>query len=120
MNFILILIGVLLNAAAQLCLKQGMNMIGEVSLDAAGILALLPKAALNPYVLAGLACYVVSVVVWLVVLSKVEVSLAYPFLSIGYIVTAVVGFFFMGESLGACKIAGILVICFGIGLMFKA
>lgn len=119
-NFILVLVGVLLNAAAQLCIKQGMNVIGNITLDAGAVLAMIPRAAVNPYILAGLACYVISVLVWMVVLSKVEVSLAYPFLSIGYIVTAFVGYFFMGETLGLYKIMGILTICAGIGIMFKA
>lgn len=119
-NFLLVLFGVLLNAAAQLCIKQGMNLIGNIQLDAGAILAMIPRAAINPYILAGLACYVVSVLVWMVVLSKVEVSLAYPFLSIGYIVTAIVGYFFMGETLGLYKVLGILTICAGIGIMFKA
>lgn len=119
-NFILVLVGVLLNAAAQLCIKQGMNVIGNISLDAGAVLAMIPRAAINPYILAGLACYVISVLVWMVVLSKVEVSLAYPFLSIGYIVTAFVGYFFMGETLGFYKIMGIFTICAGIGIMFKA
>ncbi len=119
-NFILVLVGVLLNAAAQLCIKQGMNMIGNVSLDAGAVLAMIPRASINPYILAGLACYVVSVLVWMIVLSKVEVSLAYPFLSIGYIVTAFVGYFFMGETLGLYKVLGIITICAGIGIMFKA
>ena len=120
MDFILVLFGVLLNAAAQLCIKQGMNLIGNIQLDAGAILAMITRAAINPYILAGLACYVVSVLVWMVVLSKVEVSLAYPFLSIGYIVTAFVGYFFMGEALGLYKVLGILTICAGIGIMFKA
>ena len=119
-NFLLVLFGVLLNAAAQLCIKQGMNLIGNIQLDVGAILAMIPRAAINPYILAGLACYVVSVLVWMVVLSKVEVSLAYPFLSIGYIVTAFVGYFFMGETLGLYKVLGILTICAGIGIMFKA
>ncbi|WP_028128660.1 4-amino-4-deoxy-L-arabinose transferase [Selenomonas sp. AE3005] len=119
-NFILVLAGVLLNAAAQLCIKQGMNIIGNISLDTGAVLAMILRAATNPYIIAGLTCYVISVLVWMVVLSKVEVSLAYPFLSIGYIVTAFVGYFFMGETLGLYKILGIVTICAGIGIMFKA
>ena len=119
-NFLLVLVGVLLNAVAQLCIKQGMNIIGNISLDVGAVLAMIPRAAINPYILAGLVCYVISVLVWMVVLSKVEVSLAYPFLSIGYIVTAFVGYFFMGETVGVYKILGIFTICTGIGIMFKA
>ncbi|WP_026765902.1 EamA family transporter [Selenomonas ruminantium] len=119
-NFILILVSVLLNSAAQLLLKQGMNLIGSVPLDAGSVMLMIFKAAINPYILVGIICYVASFPLWLVVLSKVEVSVAFPFLSLGYIVAAFVGYFFMGETLSAYKIAGILTICLGIGFMFKA
>lgn len=119
-NLALILSGVVLNAAAQLCLKQGMNLIGGVSLDANGILTLVFKAATNMPILFGIFLYFISFVVWLVVLSRVEVTIAYPMLSIGYIIAAVIGYFFMGETMGVWKIAGILTICLGTGLMFKA
>lgn len=119
-NFILILAGVLLNAAAQLLLKQGMNTIGDVSLEAGSIMSMIFQAAINPHILVGVVCYVASFPLWLIVLSKVEVSVAYPFLSLGYIVAAFVGYFYMGETLGVYKILGILTICTGIGFMFKA
>lgn len=119
-NFFLILMGVLLNTVAQLCLKQGMMIIGAVSLNVSAIMDLLPRAALNPYVVFGMVCYVISFGVWLIVLSKVDVSLAYPMLSIGYVVTAVIGCYYMGESLTLYKALGIATICMGTGLLFKS
>lgn len=119
-NFIFILIGVLLNAAAQLLLKKGMMSIGHVEPYLHSLLAMIPKIASNIFIIGGLSCYVVSVLAWLVVLSKVEVSLAYPFLSIGYIVTAFVGYYFLGESMSLYKVSGIGVICLGIALLYKA
>jgi drug/metabolite transporter (DMT)-like permease len=119
-NFVLILAGVLLNAAAQVLLKKGMMIIGSVQPSIEAVLAMLPKLAVNACIWAGMACYGISVLVWLIVLSKVEVSYAYPFLSIGYIVTAFVGWHFLGESMGIYKICGIAVICLGIGLLYKS
>ena len=118
-SFGLIVLGVTLNTVAQLCLKQGMTAIGTVSLEAAGVLDLVLKAATSPFILLGLGCYVASFAVWLIDLSRVEVSMAYPMLSIGYIVTAVFGYYFWGESLGVYKILGIFLICAGVGVMFK-
>ena len=70
---------------------------------------------LNPWFIAGMACYVVSIGVWLIVLSsKLEVSVAYPLLSIGYIITAVVGFFFLGENVTLLRVFGIALICSGL------
>ncbi len=110
----LILLGVLLNATAQLCLKQGMRQVGHFAFSLSNLAPIGFKVALNPFVFAGLVCYVVSVVVWLLALSRVEVSYAYPLLSVGYIVTAFAGQLFFGEALGPMRWAGILVICLGV------
>lgn len=114
----LIFIGVFLNTAAQLCLKQGMASMGGVSLSLAGLLAMLEHVCANMFVLGGLVCYVLSFIVWLAVLSRVEVSLAYPMLSVGYIVTAFAGWYLWGETLTFSKMLGIGLICSGVGIMF--
>lgn len=110
----LIVFGVMLNAAAQLALKQGMRNIGyfDFRLESCGRVII--AVATSPYVLGGLTCYVISVAVWLLVLSRVEVSYAYPLLSIGYIVTAVAGLLFFNESMNITRWAGIMVICLGV------
>ncbi len=116
----LILLGVLLNATAQLCLKQGMRQVGHFTFSLENILPIGFKVAINPFVFTGLMCYVISVLVWLMALSRVEVSFAYPLLSVGYIVTAFAGQFFFGETLGPVRWAGILVICFGVYLITRS
>ena len=116
----MILLGVLLNAAAQLALKAGMNRIGHFDFALANALPIGWQVSTNPFVALGLVCYVVSVGVWLLVLSRVEVSLAYPMLSIGYVVNALIAWCFMGEALTATKIAGIATICFGVWLLARA
>ena len=116
----LILLGVLLNATAQLCLKQGMRQVGHFAFSLNNLAPIGFKVALNPFVFAGLVCYVVSVVVWLLALSRVEVSYAYPLLSVGYIVTAFAGQLFFGEALGPMRWAGILVICLGVYLVTRS
>ncbi|MBP3819302.1 MAG: EamA family transporter [Butyrivibrio sp.] len=118
-SFGLIILGVTLNTVAQLCLKQGMVSMGAVSLELAGLLDFVIKAATSPFIMLGLSCYVASFAVWLVVLSRVEVSMAYPMLSIGYIATAAFGYCFWGESLGVYKMTGILLICAGVVVMFQ-
>lgn len=116
----LILLGVLLNAAAQLFLKQGMRTIGHFAFSLENILPIGTKVLINPFVLTGLLCYVISVIVWLMALSRVEVSYAYPLLSVGYIVTAFAGQFFFQEALGLVRWAGILVICLGVFLVTRS
>ena len=116
----LIVFGVMLNASAQLALKQGMRQIGYFDFKLGNCGHILLAVAASPYILAGMACYIVSVVVWLLVLSRVEVSYAYPLLSIGYIVTAFAGRLFFHEAIGVTRWAGIIVICVGVWLITRS
>ncbi|HSU64632.1 MAG TPA: EamA family transporter [Burkholderiales bacterium] len=108
-SFSLILVGVLLNAAAQLLLKAGTN-----------AMPLGLRLAMEPHILAGLACYVVSVVVWIVALSRVPVSIAYPMLSIGYVVNAVAAWYLLGEAVTPMRLAGIGIIVFGVFIVARS
>lgn len=117
MLFMLILLGVMLNAGAQLLLKAGMLQIGHFEFNAANIVPIGLKVAGNLPIVTGLFFYVFSVVVWLLVLSRVQVSYAYPMLSIGYIVSAIAAFYFLGEDLSLIRIVGILVIMVGVYLI---
>ena len=119
-SFSLVLTGVLLNAAAQLLLKAGTNRIGEFAFSLGNIVPIGLKVAASPFVLGGLACYAVSVVVWILALSRVPVSIAYPMLSIGYIVNAAAAWFLFGESLTAQKLIGIGFIMVGVWLVARS
>ncbi|MFH5181203.1 transporter [Paenibacillus sp. TAB 01] len=119
MNFALILIGVLLNAIAQLLLKKGMNLIGNINLNVDSIISLIPSLLKNIFIWGGMGSYAISIFIWLIVLSRVQVSYAYPFLSIGYIVAAFIGYYYLGESLSIYKISGIGVICLGIIILSR-
>lgn len=119
-TFALLMTGVLLNAAAQLLLKAGTNAVGQFEFSAQNILPVGMKLALEPHIAAGLACYVVSVAVWIVGLSRVPVSIAYPMLSVGYIVNAVAAWYLFGESLTAQKLIGIAFIICGVFLVARS
>jgi len=110
----LIMLGVMLNAAAQLFLKEGMRRIGHFEFIWANIVPIGFMVAGNLFIISGLVCYVVSVCVWLLVLSRVEVSFAYPLLSVGYIVNAVAGYYLFQENLSLTRITGVLIICVGV------
>lgn len=118
-SWLLILTGVSLNAAAQLLLKAGTRSVGEFAFSMANVLPIGWKLATEPHILGGLACYVVSVVAWILVLSRVEVSLAYPMISFGYIVTALASWWLFGEALSIERISGILVIMLGVFLITR-
>jgi multidrug transporter EmrE-like cation transporter len=119
-TFSLLMTGVLLNAAAQLLLKAGTNAVGQFELSAQNIVPVGLKLALEPHIAGGLACYVVSVAVWIVGLSRVEVSIAYPMLSVGYIVNAIAAWYLFGESLTAQKLVGIAFIIAGVYLVARS
>ncbi|TAJ22672.1 MAG: 4-amino-4-deoxy-L-arabinose transferase, partial [Rugosibacter sp.] len=89
-SFALILTGVLLNAAAQLLLKAGTNAVGHFEFHINNILPIGMKLAFQPFIMGGMVCYAVSLVVWIMALSRVPVSIAYPMLSIGYAINAFV------------------------------
>lgn len=115
--FSLVLTGVLLNAAAQLLLKAGTNAIGHFDFALSNLIPIGLKVAAQPTIIAGLACYAVSVVVWIMALSRVPVSIAYPMLSIGYVINALIAHYWFGELLVMQKALGIGFIIIGVILV---
>ena len=120
LTFSLLLAGVLLNAGAQLLLKAGTNRVGEFAFTLDNVVPIGARLIASPPILAGLGCYVVSVMVWILALSRVPVSIAYPMLSIGYIVNAAAAWFLFGESLTAQKLVGIGFIIVGVYLVSRS
>ncbi|MEM8749574.1 MAG: transporter, partial [Pseudomonadota bacterium] len=104
MNYLpFILFTVFTNAAAQLMLKQGMLTLGSVSAagptTAISLVLMVLKVIFHPWVFFGLCTFVISMASHLYVLSKVELSFAYPFLSLAYVAVAVAAWFFFSEDL---------------------
>jgi multidrug transporter EmrE-like cation transporter len=120
LSFSLVLCGVLLNAAAQLLLKAGTNAVGIFEFSHQNIVPVGWKLASEPHIISGLACYVVSVVVWIMALSRVEVSVAYPMLSIGYVVNAVAAWYLFGEAVTIMRLTGIGFIIVGVFLVARS
>jgi len=115
----LILTGLLLNAVAQLLLKAGSRAIVGVTVSFSNAWTLLERVAINPPIIGGLVCYAISVVVWIFALSRVDVSVAYPMLSVGYVVNAIAAWMLFGENLNAARLAGIGVIIVGVWLVAR-
>jgi len=116
----LIFAGVLLNALAQLLLKAGTNAVGEFEFTAANVLPVGMKLAFEPHIIGGVACYVVSLVVWIMGLSRVEVSVAYPMLSIGFALNALLAWWLLGEAVTPLRMLGIGVIVVGVYLVARS
>ena len=115
----LILTGVLLNAIAQLLLKAGAGSLAGLELRAGNAVLIATRLLSSMPILAGLACYALSAVVWILALAKVEVSVAYPMLSVGYVVNALAAWWLFGENLSGARIAGIGVILLGVWLVAR-
>ncbi len=120
LTFSLLLAGVLLNAGAQLLLKAGTNRVGEFAFTLDNVVPIGARLIANPPILAGLGCYVVSVMVWILALSRVPVSVAYPMLSLGYVVNAFAAWMLFGESLAMQKLVGIGFIIIGVFLVARS
>lgn len=118
--FVLVMTGVLLNAAAQLLLKAGTNSVGTFDFSLANAVPVGWKLATEPHIVGGLACYVVSVVVWIMALSRVEVSIAYPMLSVGYVVNALAAWYLFGEAVTPTRLAGIAIIIVGVFVVARS
>lgn len=116
----LILAGVLLNAAAQALLKKGMLTVGYFEFSLANFVPVAWRVGTNAFIIAGLSCYVISVGIWMMVLSRVDVSFAYPFLSVGYVVVAVVGYYYFNETIDMNRLFGIALICLGVVFLSRS
>ena len=119
-SFLLVMTGVLLNAAAQLLLKAGTNSVGTFDFSLANAVPVGWKLATEPHIVAGLGCYVISVVVWIMALSRVEVSIAYPMLSVGYVVNAIAAWYLFGEAVTPTRLAGIGIIILGVYVVARS
>jgi len=120
MIFVLILLGVLLNTAGQLLLKAGVSQIGHFEFSMANVVPIGLKVMVNLPIIAGLCAYVLSVVVWLLVLSRVQVSYAFPLLSIGYVINAVAAYYLFGETISLLRMSGIFVIIAGVWMVSQS
>ncbi len=114
LDFISILISVMLNASAQIFLKLGTNSIPKITAEHSNLLMILLNLIFEKYILIGLFCYAISIGVWIYALSKVDVSTAYPMLSMGYIFTVFIGWKILDETMSPMKIFGIIIIMIGV------
>jgi multidrug transporter EmrE-like cation transporter len=114
-----ILISVLASIVGQLLLKVGMNKLGSITLSASQFLSVSWKMATNPYVFIGLAIYLAGTVFWLAALSRVDLSYAYPFASLSYVVMLVASWMMFDEKITLGRLIGTVVIGIGVFLISR-
>ncbi|RMF91559.1 MAG: transporter [Methanobacteriota archaeon] len=119
--YALIFISVVLGAVGQIFLKTGMGELGAVN----GVAEMLQPSELirlfsNKFILLGFFNYGVASLLWLAVLSKVDVSKAYPFLSFGYVITALLATYYLKETVTPYRWLGIFLMIIGGYFLFKS
>jgi multidrug transporter EmrE-like cation transporter len=118
--FALIISSVLLSSFAQIVLKMGMSNSEVLSaLQSENTIIIIKAIITNLFIIGGLSLYFASAAVWLLVLAKVDVSFAYPFVGLGFIVTMLLAFFINGEILTTTKVLGTICIAVGIAIIAR-
>lgn len=116
MKYIIALISILLGSIAQYLLKTGMN---EITQNNNPVIRTIQESCTNIAVISGICCYALSMIFWLFVLSQMELSKAYPLVSLGYIFTLILGYWLLDESITYSKIVGIAFIILGVVIITK-
>jgi multidrug transporter EmrE-like cation transporter len=119
-DFSLLFFGVLLNAMAQLGLKAATQESGAIRLEWPGMWQSTSQVLAAPAFWAAMTAYGLSVIVWLIGLSRVPVSQAYPLLSLGYVINAVLAWWLFGETVNTLRILGIGVVIIGVVLIARS
>jgi multidrug transporter EmrE-like cation transporter len=115
-----ILISVLGGAFGQLMLKKGMGSMGPLTLSVGQLGSILWGMATNPYVVAGLGIYALGTLFWLLALSRVELSFAYPFASLSYLIMLFAAWQLFKEDISVLRLVGTLVICVGVLIISRS
>lgn len=118
--WVLLLVAVLMSAIGQLALKVAVERANLKEAIGEGFAAAIAAAVTSPFFWAALVIYGVSVALWLWVLSEAELSVAYPFVSLGFVITMVFAVYFLNESLTHWKLIGTLLIVAGCAMVAKS
>lgn len=119
-NAVLVFTGVLLGVAAQLLLKAGTNAVGHFAFERQSLMTAAFKFAVQPYIVAALFLYLIGMAVWILALSRIEVSVAYPMLSLGYAINAVAAWLIFDEPLTGGRVSGIAIIMLGVLILARS
>ena len=115
----LILTCVLLASGGQILLRMEMLKIGPLAMNVITFLSTVPKLVADPLIWLGFFCYGVAGMVWLVVLSREELSFAYPFASLSYIIIVFFSWWLFREQVTIARLVGILIVFAGVYLVSR-
>lgn len=113
-EFILIMISTLLGSIGQICLKKGMSVVNTTNLNIINLIEVIIKSFFKPFIIIGIVLYVFSLSIWLVILSRVELSYARPLVGVGYVVVVIFSWIFLQEKFSFIRLVGVLLITSGV------
>lgn len=116
---ITLFIAVALAVSGQMFVKKGLNLLAPIDFSS-GFVATYARIFLSPYVLVGSFLYFLSVFFWIYALTKVDLSFAFPFLALSYVLITIAAFAFLGERISLLRWIGVAVICIGVFLVSKS
>lgn len=116
---LLIVISVLLGSLGQVILKLGSNKLGTIEGSWQTIPAEMIRLLKTPEIVIGLGFFGTSFLLWIKVLTRAELSYAYPMMSLGYINVALLSYFLLQETLTPNKVIGTAIVIIGIIVMNK-
>jgi len=118
-DILAIFISIFLAVVGQLLLKVGMLRVGKFSFNISTLVHQYTRILLNPFVIAGLFVFFISMLIWLYVLSRMELSFAYPFVALNYVLILFGSYFLLKETITLYKIVGVVVIIIGVYLVAR-
>lgn len=119
-TLLFIAISIFAGVSGQLVLKRGMTQLGAQTLSATNLIETITRVALSPWVIGGLMIYVAGTFFWLMVLSRVDLSFAYPMTSMSYVLIVFSSWYLLGESISLLRIAGVLTVIVGVMLISQS
>lgn len=115
-NLLLIFIYILCVTTAQLLLKISMMNMGMVKID----INFFVKSFSDVRIIAGTFLYCVSFIIWIITLNRVEITFAYPLLSLSVVLVAIISWLFFNETFNMIRLSGIALTIMGAWLVVKS
>lgn len=119
MVMLYILMAGVLGVTGQILMKRGLAQLGPLSLAPDTLVSTILGCALNPLIVLGLVITVSGTFFWLITLSRVDLSFAYPFASLNYVMVLAGSWLVLGEELSPVRLLGVLAICAGVCLVAR-
>lgn len=119
-TWMLILIATVMGIVGQTMLKHGMNQMGPISLVAENVPSVVWQIVRSPFVIGGLLVYGFGTFFWLITLSRIDLSVAYPFVSLNHVLLFLIGWLVLREHVTPLRAAGVAVICLGMILVARS